>query len=24
LRAIGDTPRRLDLLPTKPLARSDD
>jgi len=24
LRAIGDTPRRLDLLPTKPLPRSDD
>jgi len=23
LRAIGDTPRRLDLLPTKPLPRSD-
>lgn len=24
LRAIGDTPRRLDLLPTKPLPRSND
>ena len=24
LRAVGDTPRRLDLLPTKPLPRSDD
>lgn len=24
LRAIGDTPRRLDLLPTKPLLRADD
>ena len=24
LRAIGDTPRRLDLMPTKPLPRSDD
>jgi hypothetical protein len=23
LRAVGDTPRRLDLLPTKPLPRSD-
>lgn len=24
LRSIGDTPRRLDLLPTRPLPRADD